>query len=144
MAAWTDVTWRLKLCQLGPLALAGHSTELFYIQKSSDIQWFEYRVYRVYACSGNLGWHGRSHVMPIDLAGTTTYSFRILYRNTSLCCLRLGSPLQVLQELGDTGPCLICRCDPPSDLLLDTLQRFSTLLKCWVPDDAGIFQTRTH
>ena len=49
-------------------------------------------------------------------------------------------PLQVLQELGDTGPCLIRGCNPSSGLTLDTLQCFSVLLKGWVPDDAGIFQ----
>ena len=51
-----------------------------------------------------------------------------------------GLPLQVLQELGDTGPCLMRRCTPSSGLALDTLQRFSVLLRGWVPDDAGIFQ----
>ena len=49
-------------------------------------------------------------------------------------------PLQVLQELGDTGPCLIRGCNPSSGLTLDTLQCFSVLLKGWVPDDDGIFQ----
>ena len=49
-------------------------------------------------------------------------------------------PLQVPQELGDTGPCLMSGCNPFSGLALDTLQCFSVLLKDWVPDDAGIFQ----
>ena len=145
MPVQTASTWRLIMCRFGLLTLTGHSTEvLFYVQKVlifSGLSTGSTEFLLVPATSAGTG--GVGYVYRFGWHHHLFFQYLVKEHKSLLSASGLeGLPLQVLQELGDTGPCLThrCDCDPSSSLALDMLQSFSVLLNGWVPDDAGKFQ----